>query len=321
MKNIVNDYYRKIFENGLFEPCTAPAQFPFAGECWKANEFIGHGYYWIYNSGKHYNIKIHDFCFHEDSVVDMAIPECLSVTYYKSISGEELTPYKRLNNYVVKSFLGGYEPFKALIHKNIPIQSIGIEYEPSYYEPYLKEQYKELYQSPQDAFKSIDESIDFPEMTMLLNQLSAYRGEGISAELFYDAKAAEALSLVFEHHRKINQQKIMSISNADKRLLDIVTAYIGDHYADELSIEQLCKIACMGSTKLKKSFKAYLGSTISEYIQNTRIGQAEQLLAYTDLSIGQVAQAVGYSNAGRFANLFRKANGVLPMEYRKISRG
>ncbi|NLG02702.1 MAG: helix-turn-helix transcriptional regulator [Clostridia bacterium] len=321
MNNIFDEYYMPLIQMNMFKPCDVPANYPSGGTCFEINPTIGRGHYWIYNSNKNYNIKIHDFRLHEDMVLNMAIPECLSVTYYQSISGEELTPYHRLSRHVVKSFLGGCKPYKALIHKNIPIQSIGIEYGASYYESYLSEQYPGQYQSPQEAFHCIDETVSFPEMVHLLNQLYSYHGQGIALPLYYDAKAAEALSLVFEHHRVINEQKTMHISDADKEMLDIVTAYIGDHYADTLSIEQLCKISCMGSTKLKKTFKAYIGSTISEYIQNTRIGQAEQLLSYTELTIGQIAQAVGYTNAGRFADLFRQSNGVLPLEYRKISQG
>lgn len=321
MKNIVDDYYKKNFSKEMFIPCAAPEGFPNVGECWTIGSSVGKGYYWIYNSNKHYNIKIHDFYFHNDAVINLAIPECLSITFYESIAGEELNPYRRLQPNVVKSFLGGYAPFKALIHKNIPIRSIGIEYEPDYYETYLKNQYNNTPPHPSEIFRSIDETADFPEMTLLLNQLKNYKGKGISADLFFDGKAAEALSIIFEHHRKKNEQMSVSISNVDKEMLDMLASYIGDHYANNLTIELLSKIACMGTTKLKKSFKAYFGCTILDYIQATRIGQAEQLLAYTDLPVNQIVEAVGYSNAGRFASLFRSINGVLPMEYRKISRG
>ncbi|WP_443081758.1 helix-turn-helix domain-containing protein [Tepidibacter sp.] len=60
---------------------------------------------------------------------------------------------------------------------------------------------------------------------------------------------------------------------------------------------------------------------MDDYIQCRKIGQAEHLLTYTDLNIGQVANAVGYSNAGRFSELFRKSTGILPGEYIKITRG
>ncbi|MBE5982737.1 MAG: helix-turn-helix domain-containing protein [Paenibacillaceae bacterium] len=51
--------------------------------------------------------------------------------------------------------------------------------------------------------------------------------------------------------------------------------------------------------------------------QQRRISHAEQLLSDTDLTIGQIARTVGYSNAGRFAQLFHKNTGLLPGEFRK----
>lgn len=317
-KDSKENYYRKLFEEMNFKPCAVPEGFPPEGECWKLAQEGGSGYYWFYEAGDRYNIKIHDFWFREDTVLDMRFPEALSVTWYESISGEELSPYRKLNCHVVKSFLGGYEPFRALIHRNVPICSIGIEYRPAYYEAYLKEQFGELYQSPTDAFRNIDETTDFPEMAKLLKELWNYRGEGLPATLYYDAKAAEALSLVFERHRKLNENKTIMLPAADRAMLDSLASYIGDHYADQLSIEMLAKIACMGTTKLKRCFKIHFGCTIADYIQQVRIDHAEHLLSYTDLPVGEVAKAVGYTAAGHFAELFRKTKGTLPLEYRKM---
>lgn len=318
MKQIVNDYYAPKLSEAQFTPCDTPEQYPKMGKCWKLSETAGKGYFWIYDTGKHFNIKIHDFYMNEDLLLDMSVPECLSVTYVENISGEELNPYRSLNCNVVKSYLGGYKPFKALIHKKIPIKTIGIEFVPEYYEYFLKEHYREQYQNPQDAFRSIYETSDFSQMVMLLNQIKNYGGEGLSAELFFEAKVAEALSLVFERHIKINSSKRKALSVQDKEMIKTVSTYINDHYADKISLNFLAKIACMGTTKLKNSFKAYNNCTITEYIQKRRIDQAEHFFAYTDLSIGQVAEAVGYSNAGQFAELFRKSKGILPGEYKRM---
>lgn len=320
MKEKRSSYYRDLFEGMNFKPCPVPEGFPPVGESWQLASKSGGGYYWIYEAGSRYNIKIHDFWFREDTVLNMAIPECLSVTWYESISGEELQPYRKLNCNVVKSFLGGYQPYRALIHRGVPIRSIGIEYRPAYYEAYLKEQFGDLYQSPAAAFQSLDETTDFPEMSRLLRQLWRYQGQGLPASLYYDAKAAEALSLVFERHRKLNERKMMPIPELDQAMLQTLSAYIGDHYADSLSIEMLAKIACMGTTKLKRCFKIYFDCTVADYIQQVRIDQAEHLLAYTDLPVGEVAKAVGYTAAGHFAELFRSAKGILPLEYRKSMR-
>ena len=65
-----------------------------SGLCWKQAGNLGSGYYWIYQQNEMFTIKIHDFYFHEDSFLEFHIPKCLSVTYYTSISGEELAPYR-----------------------------------------------------------------------------------------------------------------------------------------------------------------------------------------------------------------------------------
>ena len=44
------------------------------------------------------------------------------------------------------------------------------------------------------------------------------------------------------------------------------------------------------------------------------------LLSLTDFTIEQVAAAVGYNNAGRFASMFKKSTGVYPAEYRKMAQ-
>ena len=76
----------------------------------------------------------------------------------------------------------------------------------------------------------------------------------------------------------------------------------------------------MGTTKLKSSFKQMQGCTITEYIQQRRMSQAEHLLIDTDFTMGQIAKMIGYSTSSRFAELFRKSTGILPIDYRKMTR-
>ena len=61
-----------------------------------------------------------------------------------------------------------------------------------------------------------------------------------------------------------------------------MAAYLSDHYAAEIPMERLTQIACMGTTKLKSSFKKVYDCTITEYIQQRRMSQAEYLLTSTD---------------------------------------
>lgn len=316
MHDVIEETYAPALREYGFVPDPENHRYGPNGLCWRMEGSGGSGYYWVYGQRDLFVIKIHDFYFSNDSFMEFRIPSCLSVTYYESIAGEELSPYRRLTAGCVKTFLGGLEPYRVFIHKNIPITSIGIEITPAYYETYLKEQYPDEYVHPLEAFRAVDQTDHFPEMVRLLEQVKNYRGQGIAARLFYEAKAAEAVSLVVERSRsKPAVQR--ELSPADRQQIMNVTAYINDHFALDLPQERLARVACMGTTKLKSAFRQYHSCTITEYIQQRRMSHAEHLLAETGLSIGQIAETVGYRSASRFAELFRKSTGLLPVEYRK----
>ena len=202
MPEMTEPYYVSMLKGHGFTPDPDDHQYGALGLCWKISQEIGEGSYWTYGQKDLYDIKIHNFSFHKDSLLEFSLPECLSITRYDSISGEELSPYRRLSAGCIKTYIGGYEPYQVLIHKNIPIRSIGIEIMPAYYEDYLKKQYPEEYRNPVEAFRKIDQTTDFPEMSRLLSEVQNYRGDGIAAKLFYESKVAEALSLVVEYQKK-----------------------------------------------------------------------------------------------------------------------
>lgn len=288
------------------------------GTCYKLKDEVGVGYYWIYSYKDLFSIVIHDFYFHEDFYFENSSSEYFCVTYYKSVSGEELDPYYRINAGCIRSYWFKNNTYKALFHKNIPIKSIGIEFMPKYCNEFLKIKFPDEYIDPRLALLSIKETRDFPEMVLLLHQISSYKGNGISASLFYEAKVSEAMSLIYERYKQINETG-SALSQIDINHLQNVISYINDHYSHELPLSKLCKIACMGTTKLKKSFKQLNTCTITEYIQHRRMEQAEHLLADTDLMINQISQIVGYKSASRFSELFKKSTGLRPIEYRHIS--
>lgn len=80
-----------------FLPADESANVRSVGQCWTLSPEVGEGSYWIYAKKDLYDIKIHDFLFYEDCFLEFPMPECLSITQYESISGEELSPYRRLS--------------------------------------------------------------------------------------------------------------------------------------------------------------------------------------------------------------------------------
>ena len=254
MPEIIEPYYVSMLKGHGFTPDPDDYQYGALGLCWKLSPEIGEGSYWTYGQKDLYDIKIHNFSFHEDSLLEFSLPECLSITRYDSISGEELAPYRRLSAGCIKTYIGGYEPYQVLIHKNIPIRSIGIEIMPAYYEDYLKRQYPEEYRNPVEAFRKIDQTTDFPEMSRLLSDLQNYRGDGIAAKLFYESKVAETLSLVVEYQKK-RPTAPSKLSQADLERIQTVAAYLSDHYAAEIPMERFDADRLHGDHETQEQFQ------------------------------------------------------------------
>lgn len=316
--NVLDEQYAGAMAEHGFVPEPDNRRYGSMGLCWRQAGPGGSGYFWTYGQQDLYMLKIHDFYFHEDQLLEFCWPESLSVTWYESISGEEFSPCRRLVSGCVKSFIGGREPYRALIHRRVPIVSIGIEITPAYYQDYLRRQFPEEFQSLLESFQSLDQTDHFPEMVRLLKEVRDYRGEGLAAKLFYDGKVAEAVALVVERHRAHPAPR-RTLTQEDERMLADVAAYITAHCADRLPLERLARIGCMGVSKLKDAFHARYGCTITQYIQGQRMERAEQLLANTDLPVGQIAQIVGYQNPSRFAQLFRRSTGQSPAAFRALS--
>lgn len=312
--------YEEMFSNSEFQMMGSRSTSGL-GEMYEMPESVGGGYFWVYSLADQYSIKIHNFYFNEDVVADFPGHDGLSVCYYYSISGEELDPYKRMHAGEVRFLNYADYHFKALIHKNIPIQTVEIEFYESYYSKFISEKFGSLDIDFNRLFRNIDWCTDFPEMEALLHQIWNYRGEGIAAKLFYDSMVSQAVSLIVDYNsRKQNPEPELHITDEDRHSIMIVNKYLDDHFAGNISTEQLCKIACFGRTKFKTLFKQINKCTVTEYVTDRRLSQAESLLTQTDLTVEQIAQSVGYSNASRFAALFRKSTGIFPSDFRKMAR-
>ncbi len=64
-------------------------------------------------------------------------------------------------------------------------------------------------------------------------------------------------------------------------------------------------------------FKSWAGVSPVEYRNRIRMTNAGTLLINTDLSVGEVAGAVGFEDPFYFSRVFRRTFGVSPLQYRK----
>lgn len=314
----VKDLYEKIMPTGGFVfdenlSNTAEGQY-----CYTLLRDKGEGYFWNYFYKDMFVIDKQDFRFFDDFFLETPEPDFIAVQYYFSVSGEELHPYRQLSPNSLRCYAGGGKTFQAIYHKEVPIRSVGVSVMPDFYNSYLKEKLGGEYIDPRNAFEGMTSGLDFPQLAALLKQLQTYSGSGISAKLFYEGKVLEIIALILEQAKKNSGRRRTSISKADEENLKAAADYINHHFGFPVSSEQLCRIAYMGNTTLRTKFKEYFGCSITDYIIQKRIDQAQHLLIGTELSIAEIAQAVGYNRPESFAKQFKRLTGLLPREYRKI---
>jgi AraC family transcriptional regulator len=99
-----------------------------------------------------------------------------------------------------------------------------------------------------------------------------------------------------------------------------VTDYIEAHLAESLSLTEIGEIACLSPFHFSRSFKRSMGLGLHDYVVRRRVERAKQLLLYSDLSLAQIAGAVGFDSQSSFTARFRREVGLSPGRFRKERR-
>lgn len=99
-----------------------------------------------------------------------------------------------------------------------------------------------------------------------------------------------------------------------------IQIWLQDNYHREILLPHVAERFGMSMRTLNRRFKAALRKTPLEYLQEIRINIARDLLKTSNLSIGEIADKVGYEDSGYFTLLFKKHLSTSPNEYRKTVR-
>ncbi len=93
--------------------------------------------------------------------------------------------------------------------------------------------------------------------------------------------------------------------------------YIEDHYADDISLNDLAQYAHWSPFYLLRVFHQEVGLPPHAYLESIRIRAAQRLLEH-DMPLVDAAYATGFSSQSHFTNAFKRFIGVTPGRYRAI---
>lgn len=92
-------------------------------------------------------------------------------------------------------------------------------------------------------------------------------------------------------------------------------------FKEHLSLDYFAKTYSISKFYLSREFKKFTGTTINEYIINTRISYAKELLKYSGLSVNEIAFETGINHVSHFINLFKARENMTPLAFRKEWKG
>ena len=93
--------------------------------------------------------------------------------------------------------------------------------------------------------------------------------------------------------------------------------YLLNHMDTRITIDMLAHQFAINPTTLKQVFKEVYGSSLAAHIKEHRMELASHLLKESNLSMSEIAKAVGYDSQSKFTAAFKNYYHVLPSSFRK----
>jgi len=92
-----------------------------------------------------------------------------------------------------------------------------------------------------------------------------------------------------------------------------VRDYVQAHLGSVIRLDNLAELVFLSSYHFCRVFKRTTGVAPNQFVTNERMIRATELLRSSDLSVKQVAAAVGYSSHAHFTQLYARHTGQLPV--------
>ena len=94
-------------------------------------------------------------------------------------------------------------------------------------------------------------------------------------------------------------------------------SFIEQNFQNDISVEDIARFCGLNRSYFGKIFKDTVGRSPQDFLMNYRMVKATELLKMTQLSIGDISNAVGYSNQLHFSRAFKNIYGISPRDWRK----
>lgn len=125
------------------------------------------------------------------------------------------------------------------------------------------------------------------------------------------------IDIVISFRRIQNKNTSIQSKEVDDKLDRInIFRYIHSHLSEKLTVSLISKLFFLSESTINRYIKETTGLSFNTLINEMRIGKTMDMLLYTDLSIEEISEIVGFSDGSHLSKVFSARIGKNPNKYR-----
>lgn len=128
-------------------------------------------------------------------------------------------------------------------------------------------------------------------------------------------KGKVVLARFFESMYLFRGKPVSEIISTQKT--DLLINYIKSHYNENLNLDLLSQKFFMSKYRICREMRKKTGRSFTEFLSDIRLNESCNLLKNTDMSITDIAYAVGFNSPSYFSVLFKDYIKLSPTQYRE----
>ncbi|WP_342476361.1 AraC family transcriptional regulator [Paenibacillus sp. FSL H7-0350] len=241
----------------------------------------------------------------------------------------------KLGHYAVEEegylLLNEGEPYGIAIESDTEVDSFCVFFKAGYAEEFLRAIHVGAEKSLDDPFSQSKHPLQFytksyrhshlitPLIENFKNSLPVFGSEN----LWVDEQYQNLIQALLNVHQKIVQEisTVPGTRPATReelfRRLTVAYEYLHAYYNQNVSLEEVSKVACLSKNHLIRNFRHFFKRTPHQFILEKRILEAQRLLCQTENSVTEISLSVGFDNVSSFNKVFKQRTGLSPQMFRK----
>jgi AraC family transcriptional regulator len=141
-------------------------------------------------------------------------------------------------------------------------------------------------------------------------------------DLLIESMAVALCAHMLRRYTNVAGIEDRSIASVDVAAVRRAIVYVADNPDRPISLREMAAASGLSRFHFSRVFKRQLGLSPARYVERARIEQAKALIVNAQMSLADVAQAVGFADQSHFARRFRANEGRTPGAFaREQARG